>query len=203
MNWDNYGTYWEIDHIKPLCQFPATTESVKVVWNLNNLQPLECKYNRSKGGREEYRMDSKQRYDDNALNLSKDGSVSNKEFLLNQERTESKDFDLIYTRLKDVDSIRILHSSLGLVTEAGEFADATKKYIFYGKKFDTINLIEELGDLFYYMALACNVLGVSFEEVMQINANKLKKRFPEKFEEQLAINRNVDSERKILEGKND
>lgn len=47
MNWNNYGSYWEVDHIKP----SSLCASFKEIWNLNNLQPLECYKNRSKGNR--------------------------------------------------------------------------------------------------------------------------------------------------------
>ena len=43
MNWDNYGSYWEIDHIKPLAKF--SYKDITKCWSLNNLQPLEAKIN--------------------------------------------------------------------------------------------------------------------------------------------------------------
>jgi len=50
MNWDNYGSYWEIDHIKPLNHFYdlPIEEAVREAWSLDNLQPLEVSLNRSK-----------------------------------------------------------------------------------------------------------------------------------------------------------
>jgi NTP pyrophosphatase (non-canonical NTP hydrolase) len=103
-------------------------------------------------------------------------------------------------RIADVDVNRLLHASMGLVTESAEFLDAMKKFIYYGKELDKINLIEELGDVFFYMSMACSVLGVSIEEVSQTNIKKLKKRYPVGFTEDSAINRDVESERKVLEG---
>jgi 5-methylcytosine-specific restriction endonuclease McrA len=47
MTWDNYGPYWEVDHIKPL----SKCESFEEAWALTNLQPLTCTDNRSKGNR--------------------------------------------------------------------------------------------------------------------------------------------------------
>lgn len=81
------------------------------------------------------------------------------------------------------------HAVTGLVTEVGEIADALKKHVFYGKELDTLNLKEEAGDLFWYLALYCNALGLSMEEVMQENIDKLQKRYPEKFTEQDAVER--------------
>ncbi len=121
------------------------------------------------------------------------------DYLNEQLRTENNDYKTIKKRLQDVDIIRLTHASMGLTTEAAEFTDALKKTIFYGKTLDKVNLKEELGDIFYYMAMACNVLEIDFEEVMQTNIDKLSARYPDKFTEELAENRNLNTERKILE----
>ena len=54
MSWDNYGTYWHIDHIKPVSWFVIETvesDAFKQCWALDNLQPLEASVNMSKGNR--------------------------------------------------------------------------------------------------------------------------------------------------------
>jgi hypothetical protein len=51
MNWDNYGTYWEIDHIVPISKFKFNSyddTDFKNCWSLQNLQPLPCVLNRMK-----------------------------------------------------------------------------------------------------------------------------------------------------------
>jgi hypothetical protein len=49
MNWDNYGSYWSIDHIIPVCKFDLTLEDEKLkCWNWTNLMPVTVKYNSSK-----------------------------------------------------------------------------------------------------------------------------------------------------------
>lgn len=49
MNWDNYGTYWSIDHIIPVCKFDLTDEHEKLqCWNWTNLMPVPIKYNSTK-----------------------------------------------------------------------------------------------------------------------------------------------------------
>lgn len=93
----------------------------------------------------------------------------------------------------------LLHASMGLVTEAGEFQDAIKKHLYYGRELDTVNLKEELGDLIWYCAIALEALGTDFESVMQTNIDKLSARYPEKFTEELAENRDLEKERAILE----
>lgn len=52
MNWDNYGSYWHVDHIKPASLFNHENDNeVMECWSLNNLQPLEARANMSKGNR--------------------------------------------------------------------------------------------------------------------------------------------------------
>jgi NTP pyrophosphatase (non-canonical NTP hydrolase) len=97
---------------------------------------------------------------------------------------------------------------LGLVTEAGELTDVLKKYLIYGKPIDWTNVSEELGDSQWYTALAIDVTGevvqgVTWEGIFDQNIAKLKARYPEKFTEQAALNRNLESERRILEGSYD
>ena len=113
-------------------------------------------------------------------------------------KTESKDFDKISNRLQGKSMIRLLHAGMGLTTESAEFLDALKKEIYYGKELDKVNLAEEIGDILWYCAIALSELGVS-EEVMKKNIAKLEARYPEKFTEEKAENRDLEAERKILE----
>jgi len=94
---------------------------------------------------------------------------------------------------------RLLHAGIGMVTEAGEFIDALKKAMFYGTDLDRVNLREELGDILWYVALAIDELGTSFEEVQRINIEKLRARYPDKFSRDDAVARDLETERKILE----
>ena len=54
MNWDNYGSAWEIDHILPISSFSYNNpqnKDFKRCWSLNNLQPLSVFENRSKSNK--------------------------------------------------------------------------------------------------------------------------------------------------------
>lgn len=93
-----------------------------------------------------------------------------------------------------------VHMALGMVTEASEIADVYKKQIAYGKPLDNINLAEEIGDLMWYIANYCTIKGFDLQEICDTNIEKLRIRYPEKFTSEDAINRNLDEERKILEG---
>lgn len=83
----------------------------------------------------------------------------------------------------------LLNGALGLTGEAGEVADMVKKYFFHGHELDEDDLIKELGDVCWYLALICTAIGISLEEVMCANIGKLKKRYPEGFSESASINR--------------
>jgi len=96
---------------------------------------------------------------------------------------------------------RLLHGSIGIATEVGELQDALKKHLIYGKPLDNVNVMEECGDLLWYIALTLDAAGYTMEHAMERNISKLRKRFPEKFTEVEALNRNLDTERGALEGK--
>lgn len=80
----------------------------------------------------------------------------------------------------------LLHAALGLTGEAGEFADCIKKHWVYGQALDRENAIEEIGDLLWFCALACNALDIDMGQVAAMNIDKLRKRYPAKYADELA-----------------
>lgn len=102
-------------------------------------------------------------------------------------------------KIADYQTARLLHAAMGCVTESGELMDQLKKHIVYNRPLDVVNFQEELGDILWYIQLACNVLGVSFTQLMIQNAKKLQVRFGDKFDFDKVINRDLDAERKSLE----
>lgn len=125
--------------------------------------------------------------------------METQEYINNAIRTEARDFKAIGERLQSVENQRLLHGGIGLATEAGEFLDALKKHIFYGKEVDKVNLREEMGDIFWYCAIIADQLDVDFKEVMERNITKLKARYGDKFTESKANIRDLKTEREILE----
>jgi NTP pyrophosphatase (non-canonical NTP hydrolase) len=117
--------------------------------------------------------------------------------------TESMDFEAIHTRLKDPKILRLLHGAYGMATEAAELLDATKKYVFYGKTLDEINVKEEVGDSDWYREIILDAFGWTDGEVKRANIEKLKRRYPNGFSMEDAINRDLEAERKVLEGEYD
>ncbi len=93
-----------------------------------------------------------------------------------------------------------MHMVLGISTEAGELLDAYKKHFAYGKDLDKTNVGEEIADIMWYVSNLCRMLNIDMEEMLQRNIAKLKARYPEKFDEVKALNRNLERERQILEG---
>lgn len=92
-----------------------------------------------------------------------------------------------------------IHMILGMTTEIGELADVFKKKLAYGKEIDQINVQEEIGDIMWYLVNLCNINGWSLEDIMENNIDKLRVRFPNKFNQKDALVRNLEEERKTLE----
>jgi NTP pyrophosphatase (non-canonical NTP hydrolase) len=92
-----------------------------------------------------------------------------------------------------------LHMILGLVTEVGELADVYKKKLAYGKLPDMINVQEEIGDIFWYLVNFSILNNFDLGKILQINVDKLWARYPDKFTQERAVNRDLDKERQILE----
>jgi NTP pyrophosphatase (non-canonical NTP hydrolase) len=121
-----------------------------------------------------------------------------KDYIQQAIQTEAPISDELLERLQL--AARLLHAQMGMTTEVGEFTDQLKKHIFYGKPLDHVNLEEEIGDLFWYIALALDACKVSnWDQLLQRNINKLRTRYPDKFKEYDALNRNLEAERKELE----
>ena len=99
---------------------------------------------------------------------------------------ESKDGDAFTHRIADLyyqdfDTHRFLTAALGMSAEAGEFTEIIKKIVFQGKPVNDENLFHlkrELGDVMWYVMQACMALDISLDEVIEMNIDKLKSRYP-------------------------
>ena len=81
----------------------------------------------------------------------------------------------------DADIPRLLTAALGLTAESGEFTEVIKKIILQGKPYNEENVFRlkrELGDICWYLAQACMALDTDFDEIMEMNVEKLKARYP-------------------------
>lgn len=84
---------------------------------------------------------------------------------------------------------QLFNGVLGLAGEAGECADLVKKHCFQDARPIHGEMIDELGDVLWYVAETAAALGVSLEEVAARNVEKLKKRYPEGFEAERSLHR--------------
>ena len=75
---------------------------------------------------------------------------------------------------------KLIYPSLGLVAEAGEVSGKVSKVLRDKNgivtKEDEIDLKKELGDVLWFIAVLCNDLGITLEEVAQVNLDKLRSR---------------------------
>lgn len=80
----------------------------------------------------------------------------------------------------------LIHMLMGITGEAGELMDAVKKHVIYNKPLDLANVIEELGDIEWYMQGLRVALDLDREDVLLYNIEKLKKRYPEAYSDSAA-----------------
>lgn len=71
----------------------------------------------------------------------------------------------------------IMHMAIGVAGEAGELMDAIKKCAIYNKEVDINNVIEELGDLEFFMEGLRQCTGITREQTIEHNVAKLSKRY--------------------------
>ena len=110
------------------------------------------------------------------------------EFVRQTTSPASSDFAALLTRLTeleasaDADVPRLMTAAFGISAEAGEFTEVIKKIFLQGKPYNEDNVFHlkrELGDICWYIAQACMALDTTFEEVLQLNYEKLSARYPE------------------------
>jgi NTP pyrophosphatase (non-canonical NTP hydrolase) len=108
------------------------------------------------------------------------------EFVNGVTSEQSKDNEAFVYRIQELEgqefpTERLLTAAVGMSAEAGEFTEIVKKIIFQGKPVNEENLFHmkrELGDIMWYVAQACMGLNVSLDEVIEMNVDKLKARYP-------------------------
>jgi NTP pyrophosphatase (non-canonical NTP hydrolase) len=110
------------------------------------------------------------------------------EFVRQTTSPASSDFAALLTRLTELevsanaDVPRLMTAAFGISAEAGEFTEVIKKIFLQGKPYNENNVFHlkrELGDICWYIAQACMALDTTFEEVLQMNYEKLSARYPE------------------------
>ena len=109
------------------------------------------------------------------------------DFVHDVTSAESLDYAALLTRMNkleledDCNLSQLLTAALGLTAESGEFTEIVKKIILQGKPYNEDNVFHmkrELGDICWYIAQACMALDTTFDEIIEMNVDKLKKRYP-------------------------
>jgi len=109
------------------------------------------------------------------------------EFVRQTTSPASSDFNKLIERMKELDEegVKLTHLltfALGASAEMGEAVEIIKKCLLQGKTFNDdakVHLTKEMGDVLYYIGQFCIAMGISFEDIMQINYEKLSARYPE------------------------
>ena len=84
----------------------------------------------------------------------------------------------------------VLYAAIGMCGEAGEVSELVKKYEYHGHAIDTEHLARELGDVLWYVSYMADLFGYSLGEIMEMNQDKLAKRYPDgKFDAERSKNR--------------
>jgi NTP pyrophosphatase (non-canonical NTP hydrolase) len=99
----------------------------------------------------------------------------------------SSDIAVLLSRITELEAsgvelTHLLTFALGASAEIGEAVEIIKKCLLQGKPFNDdarVHLTKELGDVLYYIGQFCIAMNISFEEIMQINYEKLSARYPE------------------------
>ena len=109
------------------------------------------------------------------------------DFVKQTTSAPSLDYLVLAARLSELEAndcnvTQLMTAAFGLTAESGEFTEVVKKIFLQGKPYNEENVFHmkrELGDICWYLAQACMALDTSFDEIMQMNYEKLSARYPE------------------------
>ena len=109
------------------------------------------------------------------------------DFVKQTTSAPSLDYLVLAARLSELEAndcnvTQLMTAAFGLTAESGEFTEVVKKIFLQGKPYTEENVFHmkrELGDICWYLAQACMALDTSFDEIMQMNYEKLSARYPE------------------------
>lgn len=83
----------------------------------------------------------------------------------------------------------LLNGVMGLAGESGECVDMMKKHLFQSHELDKDHIAKELGDVAWYIAISAHAIGYDLETILQMNVDKLNKRYPNGFDSERSIHR--------------
>jgi len=108
------------------------------------------------------------------------------EFVKGVTSAPSLDWPVCAARLSELEVnganvTQLMTAALGLTAESGEFTEVVKKIFLQGKPYNEENVFHmkrELGDICWYLAQACMALDTTFDEIIEMNVEKLQSRYP-------------------------
>ena len=109
------------------------------------------------------------------------------DFVKQTTSAPSLDYAIMATRFAELEAngtttSQLMTAALGLTAEAGEFTEVVKKIVFQGKPYNEDNVFHmkrELGDICWYLAQAFMALDTNFDEILDMNIEKLSARYPD------------------------
>jgi len=115
------------------------------------------------------------------------------DYVLSEQSKDSQAFLESFEETNhNVNLPRLMTGAIGLSSESGEYLDVVKKILFQGKQLDDVTknkLINELGDVLFYLTVSLIALNITLEEVLESNISKLSERYPEGFDVKISESR--------------
>jgi len=108
------------------------------------------------------------------------GNLTINEYQKLAMRTSNKDLS---------NAMHLVNGALGLSGESGEVADLVKKFWMQGHNLDQEHIAKELGDICWYVAETATAIGYDLETILQMNIDKLMKRYPTGFDSERSQHR--------------
>lgn len=101
------------------------------------------------------------------------------------------EYQKLAMRTANEECFNLANAGLGLTGESGEAGDIIKKHLFHKHELNKEHLAKELGDVMWYIALNATIIGYDLDDIMQMNIDKLKARYPEGFDPEKSQHRAV------------
>ena len=125
----------------------------------------------------------------NSEDLNSDMTITNEQyskFVSSVTSAPSTNYENFIERLDELNELgvnipKLITSYTGICAEAGEYAEVVKKIIFQSKPYTEDNVFHmrrEIGDILFYISVACEALGFSMDDAIQMNVEKLSARYP-------------------------
>jgi len=139
-----------------------------------------------------YYEPGEERESEHTRGRGKNQSLTFGKFLRNYNqmfRFVDNDHKIVAQRLANEKTAAMVHAAAGMATETGEIWDILKKYLGYGKPIDKDHMVEELGDLMWYVWKMSRVINVDLMKIMELNRKKLLKRYSKGFSDEAGLAR--------------